>query len=121
MDNDELIFDTPEYNKKMKEVMGKIGQRREKYGFITCPNCDSMHTVKTLTCRECEYKAILHEESGEMTTVQLINKLTDEQGWNESSLMALYFSFIEEQMLLGDLLDYLQEQADIENDFAAEK
>lgn len=51
-------WDSPAWEARMKKLEEKIKIRRENYGFITCPKCGTDHTGKTLTCRNCEFRAL---------------------------------------------------------------
>jgi hypothetical protein len=50
-------WDSPEWKAMMAEQSGRAREWRETNGFDTCPKCGTMHTCKTLCCRECSHKA----------------------------------------------------------------
>jgi hypothetical protein len=53
----EADFDSSAWKRRMREIQNEVQLRREKFGFVTCPQCETGHTGKTLSCRGCEYKA----------------------------------------------------------------
>ncbi len=40
----------------------RIAEARKRWGFVTCPKCNTMHTTKTVTCRECGYNGRTKEK-----------------------------------------------------------
>lgn len=49
-------WDSPAWKERMKKVYERAKELRSKYGFITCPKCNTSHTTYTIFCRVCEYK-----------------------------------------------------------------
>lgn len=50
-------FGSPMWERLMWRRDKRLMERRTKFGFGECPECGTMHTALTLTCRNCEYKA----------------------------------------------------------------
>jgi hypothetical protein len=50
-------WDSPEWRAMMAASDARARAWREAHGFDTCPKCGTMHTCKTLCCRNCSHKA----------------------------------------------------------------
>ena len=46
-----------EWEVRMDRIDARNRVLREKHGFIACPICNTIHTCKTVFCRECSYRA----------------------------------------------------------------
>lgn len=51
-------FNSPAWNRRMAEVNRTTLERREKFGFQTCPKCGAVHTALTVMCRKCSHAAV---------------------------------------------------------------
>lgn len=72
-----LEYGSKEWEKRSKEIEQKTQQRREKYGFIKCPECNTLHTNKTLMCRNCGYsrkRKKKFEKISKSKSVELLDK-----------------------------------------------
>lgn len=49
-------WNSPAWKAIMKEAENRSRAKREKFGFVWCPECKAGHTNKTICCRECNYK-----------------------------------------------------------------
>jgi len=54
--------DNWKWEDRMNVMWASIAARNEKHGFIVCPQCDTEHTRKTVSCRECEHKVEVSNE-----------------------------------------------------------
>lgn len=46
------------WNMRMNKNVQKRRAYVEAHGFIVCPECKTEHTALTITCRNCNYKAL---------------------------------------------------------------
>ncbi len=53
--NFEEDWNSPAWRRRMESMEKKAREKRDKHGFLVCPNCNTGHTNKTLCCRECKY------------------------------------------------------------------
>lgn len=49
-------YDSVNWKKMVAEMDARTRHDREAYGFVECPMCHTLHTAKTLVCRECNFK-----------------------------------------------------------------
>lgn len=50
-------WDSPAWQQRMRQVRDQTAKKREEYGFSQCPKCGTQHTGRTLSCRNCSYRA----------------------------------------------------------------
>tara|TARA_Y100000034_G_C6860043_1_gene391304 strand:- start:759 stop:989 length:231 start_codon:yes stop_codon:yes gene_type:complete len=53
---------SPAWEARMDLLLASIAAKNEKYGFIVCPECETVHIRKTVSCRECEFHVDIPEE-----------------------------------------------------------
>lgn len=54
-------WNSPAWRARMAEVNRELREKRNKYGFVKCPSCKTIHTAYTLMCRNCDYKVKVNE------------------------------------------------------------
>jgi len=59
----------------MSQMMSRMKEVNDKYGFEECPDCGSVHNRKVTTCRACAHKVDLPEEA--LAVVQQFIKSLD--------------------------------------------
>lgn len=66
----------------MNQMMNRMKEVNDQYGFEECPDCGSVHNRKVTTCRACAHKVDLPEEALEV--VQQFIKSLDKSDEEES-------------------------------------
>lgn len=56
-------YDSVNWKRMVEEMERKQRECRERYGFVTCPRCQTVHTCKTMSCRGCSYQVVMAEEA----------------------------------------------------------
>lgn len=69
----------------MNQMMNRMKEVNDKYGFEECPDCGSVHNRKVTTCRACAHKVDLPEEALEVVQqfIKSLDKGDDEEETQE--------------------------------------
>ena len=55
----EESWNSPIWRARVDKILEESAKKREKFGFTVCPQCATIHALKTVMCRGCNYRVQL--------------------------------------------------------------